>query len=331
MKIAVVGATGLVGSKMIELLAESQLPINEIIPVASKKSLGQKVLFKEENYNIQDIDSAIALAPDIALFSAGADISLKKAGEFAKKGTVVIDNSSAWRMHPDVRLIVPEINGSSLTKEDKIIANPNCSTIQLVMVLKPLHDIYKIKRVVVSTYQAVSGSGQKGIEQLKGERNTQHSTLDKAYSFDIDLNVIPHIDIFLDNLYTKEEMKVINETQKILDDYSIKLTVTAVRVPVLSGHSESVNIEFSKKVNLNDIKKTLENFSGLKIIDNTKNTLYPMPKYHVGSNDVFVGRLRYDESQKNSVNLWIVADNLMKGAAGNAVQIAEYIYKKGLV
>lgn len=323
MKVAVVGATGLVGSTMLRTLEERNFPVTELIPVASEKSKGKQVTFKGKQYTVVTLQEAVDMRPDIALFSAGGTTSLEWAEAFAAVGTYVIDNSSAWRMHPDKKLIVPEVNASSLTKEDRVIANPNCSTIQMVVVLKPLHDKYKIKRVVVSTYQSVTGSGQKGVDHLLAERNNTAPA--PFYPHAIDLNVLPHIDVFQENGYTKEEMKMILETQKIMGDQSIKVSATTVRVPVMGGHSESVNIEFERDFDLTELKNLLAESPGIIVQDDPANNLYPMPLHAFGKDEVFVGRLRRDHSQEKTLNGWIVADNLRKGAATNAVQIAEYI------
>lgn len=323
MKVAVVGATGLVGTTMLRTLEERNFPVTELIPVASEKSKGKKVSFKGKEYTVVTLQEAVDMRPDIALFSAGGTTSLEWAEAFAAVGTYVIDNSSAWRMHPEKKLVVPEVNATSLTKEDKVIANPNCSTIQMVVVLKPLHDKYKIKRVVVSTYQSVTGSGQKGVDHLLSERN--NTELKSFYPHAIDLNVLPHIDVFQENGYTKEEMKMIQETQKIMEDDSIRVSATTVRVPVMGGHSESVNIEFENDFDLNEVRTLLQNAPGIIVQDDPKNNIYPMPLHAFGKDEVFVGRLRKDFSQDNTLNCWIVADNLRKGAATNAVQIAEYI------
>jgi aspartate-semialdehyde dehydrogenase len=323
MKVAVVGATGLVGSTMLRTLEERNFPVTELIPVASEKSKGKQVSFKGKQYTVVTLQEAVDMRPDIALFSAGGTTSLEWAEAFAAVGTYVIDNSSAWRMHPDKKLIVPEVNASSLTKEDRVIANPNCSTIQMVVVLKPLHDKYRIKRVIVSTYQSVTGSGQKGVDHLLAERN--NTTAAPFYPHAIDLNVLPHIDVFQENGYTKEEMKMILETQKIMGDQSIKVSATTVRVPVMGGHSESVNIEFEKDFDLTELRNLLSGSPGIIVQDDPANNLYPMPLHAFGKDEVFVGRLRRDHSQEKTLNGWIVADNLRKGAATNAVQIAEYI------
>jgi len=323
MKVAVVGATGLVGSTMLRTLEERNFPVTELIPVASERSKGKKVAFRGKEYTVVTLQEAVEMRPDIALFSAGGTTSLEWAEAFASAGTYVIDNSSAWRMHPGKKLVVPEVNAAALSKEDRVIANPNCSTIQMVVVLKPLHDKYKIKRVVVSTYQSVTGSGQKGVDHLLAERNASEPK--PFYPHAIDLNVLPHIDVFQDNGYTKEEMKMILETQKIMGDDSIRVSATTVRVPVMGGHSESVNIEFEKDFDIQEVRALLENAPGIVVQDDPKNNIYPMPLHAFGKDEVFVGRLRRDPSQENTLNCWIVADNLRKGAATNAVQIAEYI------
>jgi len=329
MKIAVVGATGLVGTKMLEVLNERNFPMDLLIPVASEKSAGKKISYKGKEYEVVTPAVAISLKPDIALFSAGGNTSLEWAPKFAEAGITVIDNSSAWRMDPTKKLVVPEVNGDVLTKEDKIIANPNCSTIQLVVVLKPLHDKYKIKRVVVSTYQSVSGTGVKAVEQMMSERRNE--AVEKVYPHTIDLNILPHIDVFQDNGYTKEEMKMVHETCKIMGDTSIKLTATTVRVPVMGGHSESVNIEFENEFDLTELRKLLADSKGIIVQDDPANALYPMPLYAAGKDDVFVGRLRRDETQAKTLNCWVVSDNLRKGAATNAVQIAEVLLEKKFI
>lgn len=335
MKVAVVGATGLVGSKMLQVLAERNFPVTELIPVASEKSVGKEVEFKGKKYKIVSAADAIAAQPDVALFSAGGSTSLSLAPQFAAAGITVIDNSSAWRMDPSKKLVVPEINADALTKDDKIIANPNCSTIQMVVPLSPLHKKYNIRRIVVSTYQSVTGTGVKAVEQMRGERNKEvkgvNGTYPMAYKYPIDLNVIPQIDVFLDNGYTKEEMKMINETRKILRDDSIQVTATTVRIPVMGGHSESVNIEFEKDYDLNEVRELLSDTPGVVVVDDPANALYPMPKDAHEKDEVFVGRLRRDESQPRTLNMWIVSDNLRKGAATNAVQIAEYLSAHHLV
>lgn len=329
MKIAVVGATGLVGTKMMEVLDERNFPVSELIPVASEKSVGQKVSFKGKEYTVVSMQQAIDSKPAIALFSAGGSTSLEWAGKFAEAGITVIDNSSAWRMDPTKKLVVPEVNADVLKPEDKIIANPNCSTIQMVVVLKPLHDRYKIKRVVVSTYQSVTGTGKKAVDQLMGERN--HKDAEKAYPYQIDLNLLPHIDVFLENGYTKEEMKMVNETKKIMGDDSIAVSATAVRVPVMGGHSESVNIEFENEYELDEVIALLKNTKGVVVQNDVANLEYPMPLNAHNKDEVFVGRIRRDETQPRTLNCWIVADNLRKGAATNAVQIAEHLMSVGLV
>jgi aspartate-semialdehyde dehydrogenase len=326
MRIAVVGATGLVGTKMLEVLAERNFPVTELIPVASEKSAGKEIEFKGKKWKVVTAETAIAMKPEIALFSAGGSTSLEWAPKFAEAGTTVIDNSSAWRMDPTKKLVVPEVNGDALTKEDKIIANPNCSTIQMVVALYPLHKKYKIKRIVVSTYQSVTGTGKKAVDQLMNERNGVKG--DMAYAYTIDMNAIPHIDVFLDNGYTKEEMKMVNETKKIMRDDSIRVTATTVRIPVMGGHSESVNVEFENEFDLNELRAVLESAPGVKVVDDVKNLQYPMPLIHASNkDDVFVGRIRRDETQPKTVNMWIVSDNLRKGAATNAVQIAELLIK----
>ena len=329
MKVAVVGATGLVGTVMLQVLEERNFPVTELIPVASEKSVGKEIEFKGKKYKIHSIDQAVALKPEIALFSAGGSTSLEAAPKFAAAGTTVIDNSSAWRMDPAKKLVVPEINASELTAADKIIANPNCSTIQMVVALNPLHKKYKIKRVVVSTYQSVTGTGVKAVSQLNNERNGVKGEM--AYKYPIDLNVITQIDVFLDNGYTKEEMKMVNETKKIMGDNSIAVTATTVRIPVMGGHSESVNIEFENEFELKDIFEIMKNTPGIILQDDPANQIYPMPMNAHQKDEVFVGRIRRDESQPKTVNMWIVADNLRKGAATNAVQIAEYLMKSKLV
>jgi aspartate-semialdehyde dehydrogenase len=330
MKVAVVGATGLVGTVMLKVLAERNFPVTELIPVASEKSVGKKLSWKGKEYTVHSLEQAIAAKPQIALFSAGGSTSLEWAPKFADAGIFVIDNSSAWRMDPTKKLVVPEINADALMVGDKIIANPNCSTIQMVLVLHPIHQAYGIKRVVVSTYQSVTGTGVKAVQQLENERNGVQGEM--AYKFPIDKNAIPQIDVFMDNGYTKEEMKMVNETKKILRDDSILVTATCVRIPVMGGHSESVNIECERSFDIADIKTMLSNTSGVTVKDNPANFEYPMPLIDAdGKDDVFVGRIRRDESQKNALNLWIVADNLRKGAATNAVQIAEYLVSHLLV
>ncbi|HEY8658589.1 MAG TPA: aspartate-semialdehyde dehydrogenase [Hanamia sp.] len=329
MKIAVVGATGLVGSKMLQILEERNFPVTELIPVASEKSIGKEVTFKNKKYKVVSAEDAIASKPEIALFSAGGNTSLLLAPKFAEAGITVIDNSSAWRMDPSKKLVVPEVNANVLTKEDKIIANPNCSTIQMVLVLNPLHKKYKIKRVVVSTYQSVTGTGVKAVQQMENERNNIKGEM--AYKYPIDKNALPHIDVFLENGYTKEEMKMVNETRKIIGDDTIQLTATCVRIPVVGGHSESVNIEFENDFNINEVREILSASPGVVVQDDLDNFIYPMPLTAHEKDDTFVGRIRRDESQPNTLNCWIVSDNLRKGAATNAVQIAEYLVEKGIV
>lgn len=329
MKVAVVGATGLVGTKMLQVLEERNFPVTELLPVASEKSVGKEITFKGKQYKVVSVEDAIKQKPDIALFSAGGSTSLAQAPLFAAAGTTVIDNSSAWRMDPTKKLVVPEVNAGILTAEDKIIANPNCSTIQMVVALKPLHDKYKIKRVVVSTYQSVTGTGVKAVDQLFNERKGFDGP--KAYPYQIDLNVLPHIDVFTENGYTKEEMKMVNETKKIMGDDSIRVTATTVRIPVIGGHSESVNIEFENDFDLNDVRELLANAPGMVVVDDVANLRYPMPLEAHDKDDVFIGRIRRDETQPNTLNCWIVSDNLRKGAATNAVQIAEYLYANHLV
>lgn len=330
MRIAVVGATGLVGGEILEVLEELNFPVSELYPVASERSVGKKMTYKDKQYEVIGLQTAVDLKLDIAIFSAGGDTSLEWAPKFADAGTFVIDNSSAWRMDPTKKLIVPEINANELTTEDKIIANPNCSTIQMVLPLAPLHDKYKIKRIVVSTYQSVTGSGKAAVDQLEAERNGDTS-VSKVYPHEIDLNVLPHIDVFQENGYTKEEMKMIKETKKIFSDDSIQVTATTVRLPVMGGHSESVNVEFENDYDLDEVREILENTPGVIVQDDPANNVYPMPKFAHKKNEVFVGRLRRDESQKNTLNMWNVADNLRKGAATNAVQIGLYLAENNLV
>lgn len=328
MKVAVVGATGMVGNVMLEVLKEQNFPVTELIPVASEKSVGKKVNYNGVDYSVVGLQTAVDMRPDVAIFSAGGETSLAWAPKFADAGTTVIDNSSAWRMDPTKKLVVPEINGNDLSNDDKIIANPNCSTIQLVMVMAPLHKKYGIKRAIVSTYQSITGTGVKAVEQMENERANREG--DMAYKYPIDKNCIPQCDTFLDNGYTKEEMKLTNETKKILDP-NINVTATAVRVPVVGGHSEAVNIEFENEFDLSEVKSILKSTPGITLQDEPSSFVYPMPKYAQGKNDVFVGRIRRDESQGKTLNLWIVADNLRKGAATNAVQIAELLVQKGLL
>mgnify|MGYP003610396512 CR=1 FL=1 len=329
MKIAVVGATGMVGEVMLQVLAERNFPITELIPVASEKSVGKQIVYKGKSYSVVGLQTAVEMRPDIALFSAGGETSLIWAPKFAEVGTTVIDNSSAWRMDQTKKLVVPEINATSLTKEDKIIANPNCSTIQLVMTLAPLHKKYKIKRVIVSTYQSITGTGVKAVEQLENEYAGRKGEM--AYKYQIHRNAIPQCDVFEENGYTKEEMKLVRETQKILNDRTIAVTATAVRVPIIGGHSEAVNVEFENDFDVSEIRKILHNTAGITVQDNLDTFTYPMPLYAQGKDDVFVGRIRRDESQPNTLNLWIVADNLRKGAATNTIQIAEYLVANKLV
>jgi aspartate-semialdehyde dehydrogenase len=329
MKVAVVGATGLVGTKMLQVLAERNFPVTELVPVASEKSVGKEVEFKGKKYKVVGLKDAIAAKPAVALFSAGGSTSLEWAPQFAEAGITVIDNSSAWRMDPTKPLVVPEINADVLTANDKIIANPNCSTIQMVVALNPLHKKYGIKRIVVSTYQSVTGTGVKAVNQLMNERKGVSGEM--AYKYPIDLNVIPQIDVFMDNGYTKEEMKMVKETAKIMRDDSIRVTATTVRIPVMGGHSESANVEFEKDYTLDEVRSLLSSSPGVVLVDDISNAQYPMPKDAHEKDEVFVGRLRRDESQPNTLNLWIVSDNLRKGAATNAVQIAEYLVGKGLL
>jgi len=328
MRVAVVGATGMVGEVMLQVLAERQFPITELIPVASARSAGKQLDFKGQSYTVVELEDAVALKPDVALFSAGGDISLTWAPKFAAVGCTVIDNSSAWRMHPDHKLIVPEINADILTAEDKIIANPNCSTIQMVMALAPIHRAFGIERVVVSTYQSITGTGVKAVQQLENEYKDIEG--ENAYPHPIHRNALPHCDVFLDNLYTKEEMKLVNETHKILDP-NIRVTATAVRIPVVGGHSESVNLTLSNPAELNEVRQLLSETPGIVVQDDLANNNYPMPLNAHGKDEVFVGRIRKDTSQDNGLNLWIVADNLRKGAATNTVQIAEYLVQAGLL
>ena len=328
MKVAVVGATGMVGNVMLQVLREQNLPITELIPVASEKSVGMEMEFGGLKCKVVSLDTAVSMKPDVAIFSAGGDTSLAWAPKFAKVGTVVIDNSSAWRMDPTKKLVVPEINGDVLTKEDLIIANPNCSTIQLVLALAPLHKKYGVKRVVVSTYQSITGTGVKAVQQMENERAGQNGEM--AYHYPIDKNCIPQCDVFTDNGYTKEELKLTNETKKILDP-AINVTATAVRVPVVGGHSEAVNIEFENDFDLDEVRRLLHEQPGITLKDDPTTNNYPMPKYAEGKDDVFVGRIRRDFSQPNTLNMWIVADNLRKGAATNAVQIAWTLVNKGIL
>lgn len=329
MKIAVIGATGMVGTVLLKILEERNFPVSQLLPVASKRSLGRELVYKGTMYKIVAMEDAIAAKPDIAIFSAGGDTSKEWAPKFAAVGTTVIDNSSAWRMDVTKKLIVPEINASSLTKEDKIIANPNCSTIQMVMALAPLHKKYKMKRIVVSTYQSVSGTGVKAVKQMENEQNGIKGTM--AYPYPIHQNAIPHCDVFEANGYTKEEMKLAREPQKIFDDRTFSISATAVRIPTSGGHSEAVNVEFLNDFDLSEVRTLLHNTPGITLQDNPDTNTYPMPIYSYGKDDVFVGRLRRDETQSNTLNMWIVSDNLRKGAATNAVQIAEYLVENNLV
>ena len=341
MKIAVVGATGLVGSKMLEILAERNFPVSELLPVASEKSVGKEIFFKKNSYQVMSMKDAINAKPVIALFSAGGSTSLEWAPRFADAGTTVIDNSSAWRMDKHKALIIPEVNADVLTGNDKIIANPNCSTIQMVVVLNPLHKKYKIKRIVVSTYQSVTGTGKKAVDQLNGERRLREEREKEvkgkireypmAYKYQIDLNAIPQIDVFMENGYSKEEMKMVNETKKIMRDDSIQVTATTVRIPVMGGHSESVNVEFENEFEIEELKNLLNHSPGIVVQDDPSQQIYPMPLWAHEKDDVFVGRIRRDETQANTLNMWIVSDNLRKGAATNAVQIAEYLWKNKLL
>ncbi|MCT4603205.1 MAG: aspartate-semialdehyde dehydrogenase [Marinifilum sp.] len=329
MRVAIVGATGLVGQKILDVLEERNFPISDLYPVASERSVGKEVAFKGNKYKVISMEDAIKIKPQIAIFSAGGSTSLKWAPEFASAGTTVVDNSSAWRMDETKKLVVPEINATELTKEDKIIANPNCSTIQMVVALAPLHEKYKIERLVISTYQSITGTGVKAVQQFEDERSGVDG--EKAYPHEIDKNCLPHCDVFTENGYTKEEMKLVNETRKILKDDNIRVTATAVRVPVVGGHSESVNIEFANEFEVEDIKQLLSETDGVIVQDDLDNNEYPMPKYSHERDEVFVGRIRRDYSNPNSLNMWVVADNLRKGAATNAVQIAEYLAEHQLV
>jgi len=329
MKVAVVGATGLVGTQMIRVLEERNFPVTEFIPVASEKSIGKKVTFKNKEYAVVGMQDAIRMKPQLAIFSAGGGTSKTWAPKFAEVGTTVVDNSSAWRMDPDIKLVVPEVNAHVLTKTDKIIANPNCSTIQMVVALVGLHKAYKIKRIVVSTYQSVTGTGKKAVDQMMNERKGISG--DMVYPHRIDMNALPHIDVFLDNGYTKEEMKMVNETRKIMEDDSIRVTATTVRIPVIGGHSEAVNVEFEKEFELGDVRRILEHSEGVVVLDDPKNNIYPMPIHSQNRDEVFVGRLRRDETQPRTLNMWVVSDNLRKGAATNAIQIAEVLVAKKLV
>ena len=329
MKIAVVGATGMVGTIMMKLLEERNFPVSELIPVASERSVGKIVTFKGEDYKIVGLQKAVSLRPEIAIFSAGGDTSLAWAPKFAEAGCVVIDNSSAWRMDPSKKLIIPEINANQLTSADKIIANPNCSTIQMLMALAPLQQHYGIERIVVSTYQSITGTGVKAVQQLENEYKEEKGEM--AYPYPIHRNALPHCDVFMDNGYTKEEMKLVNETHKILNDSSIGVSATAIRIPVVGGHSESINVQLKKDFDLEAIRKLLNDSPGVVVQDNPETNTYPMPIYAAGKNDVFVGRIRKDESQDKTLNLWVVADNLRKGAATNTIQIAEYLLQQNLI
>ncbi len=329
MKVAVVGATGMVGEIMLQVLAERNFPVTDLIPVASEKSVGKEIEWKGKTYKVVGLQTAVDMKPEIALFSAGGETSLEWAPKFAAAGTTVIDNSSAWRMDATKKLVVPEINASVLTKDDKIIANPNCSTIQMVMALAPLHAIYDIKRIVVSTYQSITGTGVKAVRQLENEYAGIQDEM--AYKYPIHRNAIPQCDSFEENGYTKEEMKLVRETQKILNDNTIAVTATAIRIPVVGGHSEAVNIQFENDFDVNEVRQILHNTPGVTVQDNLDTYTYPMPIYAQGKDDVFVGRIRRDESQANTLNMWIVADNLRKGAATNTVQIAEYLVENHLV
>lgn len=329
MRVAVVGVTGMVGNVMLEVLAEHNFPVTELIPVASEKSVGKKIVFKGTEYTVIGLQQAVSLKPDVALFSAGASVSKEWAPKFAQVGTTVVDNSSAWRMDPTKKLVIPEINADVLTKDDKIIANPNCSTIQMLVALAPLQRKYGIKRVVVSTYQSITGTGVKAVRQLENEYKGEKGEM--AYHYQIHRNAIPHCDVFEENGYTKEEMKLVRETKKILRDDSIAVTATAVRIPVVGGHSEAVNVELKTDFDINEVRTLLAQSTGIKVQDNTETNTYPMPLYAHGKDDVFVGRIRRDESQPNTLNLWVVADNLRKGAATNTIQIAEYLIKNKLL
>ncbi len=329
MKIAVVGATGLVGGEILEVLNERNFQYDELLLVASERSVGKQMDYKGKSYTVIGLAGAVSQKPDIAIFSAGGSTSIAWAPKFAEVGTIVIDNSSAWRMNPNNKLIVPEINAKELTIDHRVIANPNCSTIQMVVALGPLHEKYKMKRIVVSTYQSVTGSGKGGVDQLNNERTG--TECDKVYPHTIDMNVLPHIDVFLDNGYTKEEMKMVNETRKIFSDDSIQVTATTVRLPVMGGHSESVNVEFEKDFDLDEVRALLSDAEGIIVQDDVANNIYPMPLNAHKKDEVFVGRLRRDESQPNTLNMWVVADNLRKGAATNAVQIAEYMVENNLI
>jgi aspartate-semialdehyde dehydrogenase len=329
MKIAVVGATGLVGQEMLRVIEQRELPFDELLLVASERSVGKKMTFKGKTYKVISMQDAVDQKPDVALFSAGGSTSITWAPKFAENGTIVIDNSSAWRMDPTKKLIVPEINGGVLRIDDRIIANPNCSTIQMVLALGPLHERYTIKRIVVSTYQSVTGTGKAAVDQMMNERAGKEG--DMVYPYKIDMNVLPHIDVFLDNDYTKEEMKMVNETKKIFGDDTVQVTATCVRIPTMGGHSESVNVEFEEEFDVAEVKALLSKAPGVVLEDDPKNNIYPMPINSHGKDEVFVGRIRRDETQEKTLNMWIVADNLRKGAATNAVQIAEFMLENSLV
>jgi len=330
MKVAVVGATGLVGNVMRQVLVESKFPVTEFIPVASSRSVGTMIEFAGKEYPVLSMEAAVAARPDVAIFSAGGSVSTEWAPKFAEVGTIVIDNSSAWRMDPTKKLVIPEVNGDAITKEDLIIANPNCSTIQMVLAIAPLHRKYKIKRLVISTYQSFTGTGMPAVRQYQGEKN-KDPNVERVYPHPIFENCLPHCDVFLDNDYTKEEMKLVNETRKILDSPDIQVTATAVRVPVDGGHSESINVEFENPFDIVDVRSLLNNTKGIVVLDDLANNIYPTPLQAKDKNDVFVGRIRRDESIANGLNLWVVADNLRKGAATNAVQIAGYLNEKGWI
>ena len=329
MKLAVVGATGMVGEVMLRILSERNFPLTKLIPVASERSVGKKIYYQGNSLEVLGLSTAVSMAPDVALFSAGGDTSLEWAPKFAEVGTVVIDNSSAWRMDPNKKLIIPEINSQILTKKDRIIANPNCSTIQMLMALAPLKNTYGINRIVVSTYQSITGTGIKAVQQLENESLNVKGEM--AYPYPIHQNALPHCDIFMDNGYTKEEMKLVNETHKILGDESIGITATAIRIPVVGGHSESINIQLKSEFQLDDIRKLLHESPGIVLQDNPDTNTYPMPIYAKGKDEVFVGRIRKDFSQENTINLWVVSDNLRKGAATNTIQIAEYLVNNDLI
>ena len=329
MKVAIVGASGLVGQKILQIMSERKFPVDELLPVASERSVGKKIIYNDKEYTILSMEDAITAKPDIALFSAGGSVSLEFAPKFAEVGTVVIDNSSAWRMDAGKKLVVPEVNGHVLRIDDRIIANPNCSTIQMVVALKPLHNAFQIKRIVVSTYQSVTGSGKGAVDQLEGER--EGKDIKKVYPHKIDMNALPHIDVFQENGYTKEEMKMVNETKKIMGDDSIKVTSTCVRIPTVGGHSEAINVEFENEYTLEQVYSILSKAPGVTVVDDPGKNEYPMPLNAHDKDDVFVGRIRRDETQPKTLNLWVVSDNLRKGAATNAIQIAEYMLEHSLV